>query len=429
MTTRFKKNRKKRGHVSAGHGRIGKHRKHPGGRGNAGGMHHHRILFDKYHPGYFGKVGMRYFHKLRNKFYCPIVNIDKLWSMVPQDVKDKATKDTVPMIDVTQFGYFKVLGKGVLPDKQPIVVKAKLISKIAEKKIKEAGGAVLFDLEVEDRSVMSVTLLDMINLSVNIGMTLLLAFTKCCFISFTYHGGGISQGIAFPSVYLVKQQEVKHLANSIPLTLRFQPVCLENQLPHSFPDNFISEATLIFHVAVYGKFLNELTKQAWSNLEMGERKPFFSTNHKANPTPYSAHNKIANGTIVELGRNGVDSKLGLGAKEVPHQSKSRQSNNPVERRLLAKLEAGKSLAAKTIKDSILPARDDNEDDVSSEEIESKTNAFAKKRPGPLVPTVQVLPVSEPKACWGGEVWFILVADSPCPLDVQPVSVFVYLLYH
>uniref|UniRef100_A0A6N2LF52 Ribosomal protein L18e/L15P domain-containing protein n=1 Tax=Salix viminalis TaxID=40686 RepID=A0A6N2LF52_SALVM len=55
MTTRFKKNRKKRGHVSAGHGRIGKHRKHPGGRGNAGGMHHHRILFDKYHPGYFGK--------------------------------------------------------------------------------------------------------------------------------------------------------------------------------------------------------------------------------------------------------------------------------------------------------------------------------------------------------------------------------------
>lgn len=35
---------------------IGKHRKHPGGRGNAGGQHHHRINFDKYHPGYFGKV-------------------------------------------------------------------------------------------------------------------------------------------------------------------------------------------------------------------------------------------------------------------------------------------------------------------------------------------------------------------------------------
>ena len=26
---------------------TGKHRKHPGGRGNAGGQHHHRINFDK----------------------------------------------------------------------------------------------------------------------------------------------------------------------------------------------------------------------------------------------------------------------------------------------------------------------------------------------------------------------------------------------
>ncbi|KAL9666170.1 hypothetical protein QQ045_000494 [Rhodiola kirilowii] len=114
MTTRLRKNRKKRRHVSTGHGRIGKHRKHPGGRGNAGGLHHHRILFDKYHPGYFGK-----------------------------EVKDKASKDNVPVIDVTQFGYFKVLGKGMLPDSKPVVVKAKLISKTAEKRIKEAGGVVL----------------------------------------------------------------------------------------------------------------------------------------------------------------------------------------------------------------------------------------------------------------------------------------------
>ncbi|KAG6497216.1 60S ribosomal protein L27a-3-like [Zingiber officinale] len=147
MTTRFKKNRKKRGHVSAGHGRIGKHRKHPGGRGNAGGMHHHRILFDKYHPGYFGKVGMRYFHRLRNKFHSPIVNIDSLWSLVPEGVKEEASKSgsgpNAPLIDVTQFGYFKVLGKGALPPGRPIVVKAKLVSKIAEKKIKAAGGAVV----------------------------------------------------------------------------------------------------------------------------------------------------------------------------------------------------------------------------------------------------------------------------------------------
>lgn len=87
-----------------------------------------------------------------------------------------AAKDTskAPVINVTDFGYFKartrltqsvgappalvvdavrtkpnasactclqVLGKGQLP-KQPIVVKAKFVSKLAESKIKEVGGAV-----------------------------------------------------------------------------------------------------------------------------------------------------------------------------------------------------------------------------------------------------------------------------------------------
>uniref|UniRef100_A0A061SIX4 Large subunit ribosomal protein L27Ae n=1 Tax=Tetraselmis sp. GSL018 TaxID=582737 RepID=A0A061SIX4_9CHLO len=142
MTTHLRKNRKKRGHVSAGHGRIGKHRKHPSGRGNAGGQHHHRILFDKWHPGYFGKVGMRYFHLSKNKYHCPIINIDKLWTLVGEEKRLEAAKNTsqAPVIDVTQSGYFKVLGKGRLP-KQPVVVKAKFFSKLAEAKIKEAGGA------------------------------------------------------------------------------------------------------------------------------------------------------------------------------------------------------------------------------------------------------------------------------------------------
>ena len=78
MPTRLTKTRKHRGHVSAGHGRVGKHRKHPGGRGMAGGQHHHRTNLDKYHPGYFGKVGMRYFHKLQNQFWKPVINLDKV---------------------------------------------------------------------------------------------------------------------------------------------------------------------------------------------------------------------------------------------------------------------------------------------------------------------------------------------------------------
>jgi len=141
MTARLKKTRFHRGHVSSGHGRIGKHRKHPGGRGNAGGQHHHRINFDKYHPGFFGKVGMRNFHLIKNGSHCPTVNVDKLWSLVSEQTRkyyaDK--KDKAPIIDVVKAGFFKVLGKGQLPE-QPVIVKARFFTKQAEEKIKAAGG-------------------------------------------------------------------------------------------------------------------------------------------------------------------------------------------------------------------------------------------------------------------------------------------------
>ena len=59
---------------------LGKHRKHPGGRGNAGGMHHHRINFDKYHPGYFGNVSrQQYILYFISKKYCIWWNEKLIW--------------------------------------------------------------------------------------------------------------------------------------------------------------------------------------------------------------------------------------------------------------------------------------------------------------------------------------------------------------
>ena len=124
-----------------GYGRVGKHRKHPGGRGNAGGQHHHRIMMDKYHPGYFGKVGMRVFHYNANMHFRPTINLDRIWTLVPRSVYEEAQKKKEAlMIDVTKFGYHKVLGKGLLP-KIPIVIKAKFFSSKAEQRIKAIGGA------------------------------------------------------------------------------------------------------------------------------------------------------------------------------------------------------------------------------------------------------------------------------------------------
>ncbi|ELW66724.1 60S ribosomal protein L27a [Tupaia chinensis] len=131
MPSKLRKTQKLRGHMSHGHGHIGKHRKHPGGRGNASGMHHHRINFDKYHPGYFGKVGMRHYHLKRNQSFCPTVNLDKLWTLVSEQTQVNATKNkngVAPIIDVVRSGYYKVLGKRKLP-KQPVIVKARFFSR------------------------------------------------------------------------------------------------------------------------------------------------------------------------------------------------------------------------------------------------------------------------------------------------------------
>jgi large subunit ribosomal protein L27Ae len=85
---------------------------------------------------------MRVFHLKKNIHYRPTINLDKLWTLVPKNVKDEAKnkKDQTLCIDVTKFGFHKVLGKGLLP-KIPIVVKAKFFSNDAEKKIKSVGGA------------------------------------------------------------------------------------------------------------------------------------------------------------------------------------------------------------------------------------------------------------------------------------------------
>jgi large subunit ribosomal protein L27Ae len=142
MTSRLRKTRKLRGSVSCGGGRVGRHRKHSGGRGNAGGLQHNRTAMDRYHPGYFGKKGIRTFNLQRNRLHFPSINIDKVWTLLTEQSRLKSAKatDRIPVIDVTKAGYFKVLGKGFLPA-QPVVIKAKFFSKIAEKKIRAIGGA------------------------------------------------------------------------------------------------------------------------------------------------------------------------------------------------------------------------------------------------------------------------------------------------
>ncbi|MCO5607292.1 hypothetical protein L7F22_061485 [Adiantum nelumboides] len=79
---------------------------------------------------------------MRRQLHCPIVNVDWLHSLLPQSAKSALEGKGPQLLDITHFGYFKVLGKGDAPP-TPLIVNAKFFSKLAEKKIKQAGGVVV----------------------------------------------------------------------------------------------------------------------------------------------------------------------------------------------------------------------------------------------------------------------------------------------
>ncbi|KAF5184909.1 pre-mRNA-splicing factor CWC22-like protein [Thalictrum thalictroides] len=79
-------------------------------------------------------------------------------------------------------------------------------------------------------------------------------------------------------------------------------------------------------------------------------------------------------------------RLGLGAKAV-HQSRVGPLTDPVERRLVAKLDAGKRRAARTIEETN-PSESNVGDDSSDDDLESRTKAFTKKRAISLAPSLQ-----------------------------------------
>ena len=57
---------------------------------------------------------MRHFHLTRNAHWRPIINVDKLWTLIPDEEKKGLTgsSDVVPVIDTLAHGYGKVLGNG-----------------------------------------------------------------------------------------------------------------------------------------------------------------------------------------------------------------------------------------------------------------------------------------------------------------------------
>lgn len=82
-------------------------------------------------------------HYQKSRYYWPEININRLWKFIPRDEVSKYTQGSLaPIIDVTDFGYSKVIGESVAIDR-PMVVKAKSFAREAEAAIVKAGGQCL----------------------------------------------------------------------------------------------------------------------------------------------------------------------------------------------------------------------------------------------------------------------------------------------
>ncbi|KAK8491315.1 hypothetical protein V6N12_000049 [Hibiscus sabdariffa] len=91
--------------------------------------------------------------------------------------------------------------------------------------------------------------------------------------------------------------------------------------------------------------------------------------------------------VAEVEPEARPERLGLGAK-VPRQSKVELSNDPVARKLSAKLGAGKRKASKN-QDSTTPSsRDLVDKDNGDEDLDSRSSAFSRKRTVPLTSQLQ-----------------------------------------
>ncbi|OQD59078.1 LSU ribosomal protein L15P [Methanobrevibacter arboriphilus JCM 13429 = DSM 1125] len=140
MIRKTRKINKMRGSRSIGGGCTKKRRGagHKGGKGKAGMGKHHWTWTVKNDPNHFGKYGFKRPQKMTNKIKPVNIgylddNSEKLLA------KGIATKegDTI-VIDVTDLGYGKVLGKGNLL--KPLIIKSPAFSASAEDKIQKAGG-------------------------------------------------------------------------------------------------------------------------------------------------------------------------------------------------------------------------------------------------------------------------------------------------
>lgn len=142
MAHKDRKIRKMRGSRTCGYGNTQKHRGagSRGGRGMAGSKKHKWSYVSKYLPGYFG---VRHFKRhsgvVEDIKTINVGDIEKKLEMFFSEKKVEL-KNKKYILNLRDMGYNKLLGSGKIS--RPMVITVDSCSKLALKKIEDAGGSI-----------------------------------------------------------------------------------------------------------------------------------------------------------------------------------------------------------------------------------------------------------------------------------------------
>jgi large subunit ribosomal protein L15 len=138
MPHKLRKHRKMRGSRTQGYGRIGQHRDSASKGARKVGRHKHLwSLVSNMPEKYFGKHGFHSPQSIHSK--------ENTLNLIALDEYARQTDQTT--INLTTMGYTKLLGTGKITRALTITVPA--ASKVAQEKIKAAGGKITTETEVE----------------------------------------------------------------------------------------------------------------------------------------------------------------------------------------------------------------------------------------------------------------------------------------
>jgi large subunit ribosomal protein L15 len=144
MPHKLRKSRKKRGTRTVGWGIVGQHRGggQRGGHGKAGRRKHLWSYILRYEPDYFKKKG---FFSFRKK--ATVANVGDLEGLAKKFGEENLPKrGETPFLDLDKMGYDKLLGSGLVG--RPFSVRVKSHSELAARKLKEAGGTIISEVDL-----------------------------------------------------------------------------------------------------------------------------------------------------------------------------------------------------------------------------------------------------------------------------------------